>query len=53
MTKSQAIRLAKKLRAEGRNVKVFCESGIYTQPGRGLSTFSHYFVRDMDTFNKI
>lgn len=44
MTKKQAIQLAKKLRAEGKTVKVFERSGIYTKPGRGIVPFVEYFV---------
>lgn len=45
MTKKQAIQEAKARRAAGETVKVFCRSGIYTQPGRGIATFCHYFVK--------
>lgn len=44
MTKKEAIKLARKLRAEGKNVKAYCRSGVYTQPGRGIVAFVEYFV---------
>lgn len=44
MTKQQAIQLAKTLRKQGKQVKVYCRSGIYTQPGRGIVSFVEYFV---------
>lgn len=44
MTKKQAIQLAKKLRSEGKVVKVYERSGVYTQPGRGIVPFVEYFI---------
>lgn len=45
MTKKQAIQEAKARRAAGEAVKVFCHSGVYTQPGKGVVTFCNYFVK--------
>lgn len=45
MTKKQAIQEAKALRATGKTVKVFCRSGVYTQPGRGIVPFVEYFIK--------
>ena len=43
--KKQALSAARKLRAEGKTVKVFEHSTTYTQPGRGLTVAIHYEVR--------
>lgn len=45
MTKKQVFAEARRLRAEGHVVKVFCRSGTYTQPGRGIVAFEHYYTR--------
>lgn len=45
MTKQQAIKEARRLRAEGKSAKVMCRSGVYTQPGRGVVPFVEYFVQ--------
>lgn len=45
MTKREAIRKAQQLRAEGKNAKVFCRSGVYTRPGLGIVPFIEYFVK--------
>ena len=45
MTKKQALQEAKARRAAGETVKVFCRSGVYTQPGRGIVPFCEYFVK--------
>lgn len=45
-SKKQAIREAKKLRSEGREVKIFERSGIYTQPGVGIVGYVSYEVHE-------
>lgn len=45
MTKKAALTEARRLRAEGKVVKVFHHSGIYTQPGRGIASYSYYSVK--------
>lgn len=44
MTKKEAILEARRLRAEGKNAKAMCHSGVATQPGRGLVAFVNYYV---------
>lgn len=46
-SKKQAFAAARKLRAEGKVVKVFRRSGTYTQPGRGIVAFVSYEVREV------
>jgi hypothetical protein len=45
MTKAQALKQARRLRAEGKTVKVFEHAAVYTQPGRGLAVAISYEVR--------
>jgi hypothetical protein len=45
MTKREAIAKAKKLRAQGRTVKVYRVETLYTQPGRGLAVAITYLVK--------
>ena len=44
MTKKEAFELARKLRSEGRTVKILRHTGIYTQPGRGVVGYDYYTV---------
>lgn len=45
MTKKAALTEARRLRAEGKTVKVFMHSGIYTQPGKGIASYCYYSVK--------
>lgn len=45
--KRRAIFRARELRAQGKNVKVFRRSGVYTQPGRGIVPFVSYEVKEV------
>jgi hypothetical protein len=44
-TKAAALKEARKRRDNGETVKVFHHAGVYTQPGRGLVSYSHYLVQ--------
>jgi hypothetical protein len=48
MTKHEAFKRAKELRAEGRTVKVVLVQGVATVPGRGLEPVRYYDVRDAE-----
>ncbi len=43
-TKAEAIRYAKSVRAAGGTAKVYRESGTYTEPFKGITSFARYFV---------
>jgi hypothetical protein len=45
-TKKTALKVARAKRAEGKTVKVFHHAGVYTQPGRGLASYSYYTVEE-------
>jgi hypothetical protein len=45
-TKKTALKVARAKRAEGKAVKVFHHAGVYTQPGRGLASYSYYTVEE-------
>jgi hypothetical protein len=44
-TKKEAIQEAKKRRANGETVKVFCHTGVGAQPGKGLAAYRYYTVK--------
>jgi len=44
-SKAAALKEARKRRAGGETVKVFHHAGVYTQPGRGLASYSFYIVK--------
>lgn len=46
-TKAAALKAARKLRSQGKTVKVFHHSGVYTQPGRGLASYDYYTVQEV------
>ena len=43
-TAKKAIKVAKALRANGQNVKVYRHEGIYTQPGKGIVPYLYFTV---------
>jgi len=51
-SKAAALAEAKKLRAEGKTVKVYKEAGVRTVPGKGITPYVTYFVKEAGSPDK-
>ena len=45
-SKKLALKHLKELRAQGKTVKLFRNSGVYTQPGKGIVSFCNFFCKE-------
>ena len=44
-TKKPALAALRAAKARDESVKLFCRSGVYTQPGRGIVAFCTYYLK--------